>query len=159
MRREIFVKQWDKQKNVNCLMHPAFTRRVLETLKNASDVLFILPAQSWYWPCSVGSLLNWEPCAKNQVNALVKILADFASRPSPTFLSATASFTESTLLQCGHSGAEERLRVGQVFSGSHSPRLFLPLCPRYAERARFNAQLAATFLLVGFAYPFSICLG
>jgi Amt family ammonium transporter len=94
--------------------------------------------------------------AKNQVNALVKIIADFA-------MSTIAYFFIGFSIAYGvdfFSGAE-------ILSQKHGYELvkffflltFAAAIPAIisggiAERARFNPQLAATFVLVAAVYPF-----
>jgi Amt family ammonium transporter len=93
---------------------------------------------------------------KNQVNALVKILVDFA-------VSTIAYFFIGYSLAYGinfFSGAETLAQK----SGYELVRFFFLLTfaaaipaivsGGIAERSRFNTQLAATFFLVGFVYPF-----
>jgi Amt family ammonium transporter len=93
---------------------------------------------------------------KNQVNALVKIIVDFA-------VSTVAYFFVGYSIAYGvhfFAGAETLAQK----SGFELVRFFFLLTfaaaipaivsGGIAERARFNPQLAATFLLVGFVYPF-----
>jgi Amt family ammonium transporter len=93
---------------------------------------------------------------KNQVNALVKIIVDFA-------VSTIAYFFVGYSIAYGinfFAGAETLAQK----SGFELVRFFFLLTfaaaipaivsGGIAERARFNPQLAATFLLVGFVYPF-----
>lgn len=93
---------------------------------------------------------------KNQVNALVKILSDFA-------VSTLAYFFIGYSIAYGvnfFTGAETLLQN----NGFELTRFFFLLTfaaaipaiisGGIAERARFHPQLLATFLLVGFVYPF-----
>jgi Amt family ammonium transporter len=93
---------------------------------------------------------------KNQVNALMKILVDFS-------VSTIAYFFIGYSIAYGvnfFSGAEALAQK----SGYELTRFFFLLTfaaaipaivsGGIAERARFNPQIAATFLLVGFVYPF-----
>jgi Amt family ammonium transporter len=93
---------------------------------------------------------------KNQVNALVKILADFAtSTVAYFFIGFSVAYGTSLLI-----GVEELAAM----SGYELTRFFFLLTfaaaipaivsGGIAERARFNAQCAATALLVGLFYPF-----
>ena len=93
---------------------------------------------------------------KNQVNALVKILVDFS-------VSTVAYFFIGYTLAYGVNffSAADTLAAG---SGYQLVRFFFLLTfaaaipaivsGGIAERAKFNTQLAATFLLVAFIYPF-----
>ncbi|MEE9343587.1 MAG: ammonium transporter [Gammaproteobacteria bacterium] len=130
----------------------------MDAYQAGSDVLFILlgaimvlAMHSGFAFLEVGTVRE-----KNQVNALVKIIADFA-------MSTIAYFFVGYSVAYGvdfFSGAE-------VLSQKHGYELvkffflltFAAAIPAIvsggiAERARFNPQLAATFLLVGFVYPF-----
>jgi Amt family ammonium transporter len=94
--------------------------------------------------------------AKNQVNALVKILCDFA-------MSSIAYFFVGYALAYGTNflvGAEQLAqRSGYDLVKFFFLLTFAAAVPAIvsggiAERARFYPQLAATFLIVGFVYPF-----
>ncbi len=93
---------------------------------------------------------------KNQVNALVKILVDFS-------ISTIAYFFVGYTIAYGvnfFTGAESLMQK----NGYELTRFFFLLTfaaaipaiisGGIAERARFNPQLIATFLIVGFIYPF-----
>ncbi|HEX6827888.1 MAG TPA: ammonium transporter, partial [Burkholderiales bacterium] len=130
----------------------------MEVLKTGSDVLFILlgailvlAMHSGFAFLELGTVRK-----KNQVNALVKILADFA-------VSTVAYFFIGYGVAYGvqfFSGAETLAQKG----GYELVKFFFLLTfaaatpaivsGGIAERARFNPQLAATFLVVGFVYPF-----
>jgi Amt family ammonium transporter len=93
---------------------------------------------------------------KNQVNALVKILADFA-------MSTVAYFFIGYSLAYGvnfFSGVETLMdKNGFELTKFFFLLTFAAAIPAIisggiAERARFNPQLIATFVLVGFVYPF-----
>jgi len=93
---------------------------------------------------------------KNQVNALVKILSDFA-------ISTLAYFFIGYSIAYGvnfFSGAEELAHkngydlVKFFFLLTFAAAIPAIVSGGIAERARFNPQLAATFMLVGFVYPF-----
>jgi len=130
----------------------------MEALKSGSDVLFILlggimvlAMHSGFAFLELGTVRK-----KNQVNALVKILADFS-------VSTIAYFFIGYSLAYGvnfFSGAETLMQK----NGFELTRFFFLLTfaaaipaiisGGIAERARFNPQLIATFLIVGFIYPF-----
>jgi Amt family ammonium transporter len=130
----------------------------VENLKTSSDALFILlgavmvlAMHSGFAFLELGTVRK-----KSQVNALVKILCDFA-------VSTVAYFFVGYALAYGvnfMAGAEHLAEK----SGYELVRFFFLLTfaaavpaivsGGIAERAKFNPQLAATFLLVGFVYPF-----
>ena len=130
----------------------------METLKSGSDVLFILlggimvlAMHSGFAFLELGTVRK-----KNQVNALVKILVDFS-------VSTIAYFFIGFSLAYGvnfFSGADILMQK----NGFELTRFFFLLTfaaaipaiisGGIAERARFNPQLIATFLIVGFIYPF-----
>ncbi|HUY04551.1 MAG TPA: ammonium transporter [Rhodocyclaceae bacterium] len=130
----------------------------MENLKNAGDVLFILLGAIMILAMHAGfAFLELGTVRKkNQINALVKILVDFS-------MSTLAYFFIGYGVAYGvnfFSGAE-------VLSQKHGYELvkffflltFAAAVPAIvsggiAERAKFYPQLAATFLLVGFVYPF-----
>jgi Amt family ammonium transporter len=130
----------------------------MEALKTSSDTLFILMGAVMVLAMHAGfAFLELGTVRKkNQVNALVKILSDFA-------VSTVAYFFIGYAIAYGisfFSGAETLAQK----SGYELVRFFFLLTfaaaipaivsGGIAERARFNPQLAATFLLVGFVYPF-----
>ncbi|MBM3390601.1 MAG: ammonium transporter [Betaproteobacteria bacterium] len=93
---------------------------------------------------------------KNQVNALVKIMVDFA-------MSTIAYFFIGYGIAYGvhfFAGAEALAQkngydlVKFFFLLTFAAAIPAIVSGGIAERARFNPQLAATFLLVGFVYPF-----
>ena len=93
---------------------------------------------------------------KNQVNALVKILTDFA-------ISTLAYFFIGYFIAYGanfFTGAEELSQksgyelVKFFFLLTFAAAIPAIVSGGIAERAKFNPQMAATFMLVGFIYPF-----
>ena len=130
----------------------------MESLKSGSDVLFILlggimvlAMHSGFAFLELGTVRK-----KNQVNALVKILVDFS-------VSTVAYFFVGFSVAYGvnfFSGAETLMQQ----NGFELTRFFFLLTfaaaipaiisGGVAERARFNPQLVATFVIVGFIYPF-----
>jgi Amt family ammonium transporter len=130
----------------------------MEALKTSSDVLFILLGAVMVLAMHAGfAFLELGTVRrKNQVNALMKILVDFS-------VSTIAYFFIGYSIAYGvnfFSGAEALAQK----SGYELTRFFFLLTfaaaipaivsGGIAERARFNPQIAATFLLVGFVYPF-----
>jgi ammonium transporter, Amt family len=130
----------------------------MDALKAASDTLFILLGAVMVLAMHAGfAFLELGTVRrKNQVNALVKILVDFAVSTIAYFFIGYAIAYGVTFF----AGAETLVPK----SGYELVRFFFLLTfaaaipaivsGGIAERARFNPQLAATFLLVGFAYPF-----
>ncbi|HJW23508.1 MAG TPA: ammonium transporter [Rhodocyclaceae bacterium] len=130
----------------------------MEALKSGSDVLFILlgaimvlAMHAGFAFLEVGTVRK-----KNQVNALVKILSDFA-------ISTVAYFFIGYSIAYGvnfFSGAESLMaKNGFELTKFFFLLTFAAAIPAIisggiAERAKFHPQLAATFLLVGFVYPF-----
>jgi Amt family ammonium transporter len=93
---------------------------------------------------------------KNQVNALVKILTDFA-------MSTLAYFFVGYGIAYGvhfFSGVETLMQKNGFeltkffFLLTFAAAIPAIISGGIAERAKFNPQLAATFLIVGFIYPF-----
>jgi Amt family ammonium transporter len=93
---------------------------------------------------------------KNQVNALVKILVDFAvSTIAYFFIGYTIAygvqfFGDATTL-AEHNGYQ---LVRFFFLLTFAAAIPAIVSGGIAERAKFNPQLCATFILVGFIYPF-----
>jgi Amt family ammonium transporter len=92
---------------------------------------------------------------KNQVNALVKILADFAvSTIAYFFVGYTVaygvSFLDSANVLAARNGYE---LVKFFFLLTFAAAIPAIISGGIAERARFHPQLAATALLVGLVYP------
>ncbi len=130
----------------------------MEALKTGTDTLFILLGAILVLAMHAGfAFLELGTVRKkNQVNALVKILVDFAvSTIAYFFIGYTVAYGVNFF-----SGAETLAQK----SGCELVRFFFLLTfaaaipaivsGGIAERARFNPQLAATFALVGLVYPF-----
>jgi Amt family ammonium transporter len=127
-------------------------------LNTGGDVLFILLGAIMVLAMHAGfAFLELGTVRKkNQVNALVKILTDFA-------ISTIAYFFIGYSIAYGvnfFSGAEELIQksgyelVKFFFLLTFAAAIPAIISGGIAERARFNPQLAATFILVGFIYPF-----
>ncbi len=130
----------------------------MEALKTSNDVLFILLGAIMVLAMHAGfAFLELGTVRKkNQVNALVKILADFSVSSIAYFFIGyaiaygTTFFVDaSTLTQ--KSGYD---LVKFFFLLTFAAAIPAIVSGGIAERARFNPQLAATFLVVGFVYPF-----
>jgi ammonium transporter, Amt family len=130
----------------------------MEALKTSSDVLFILLGAILVLAMHAGfAFLELGTVRrKNQVNALMKILVDFS-------VSTVAYFFIGYSIAYGvnfFSGAEvlvEKSGYGLVkffFLLTFAAAIPAIVSGGIAERFRFNAQIAGTFLLVGFLYPF-----
>ncbi|MCC7082121.1 MAG: ammonium transporter [Burkholderiales bacterium] len=129
----------------------------MEALKVSSDVLFVLLGAIMVLAMHAGfAFLELGTVrAKNQVNALVKILGDFAT-------SSVAYFFIGYAIAYGvnfFAGAEQLAqRSGYDLVKFFFLLTFAAAVPAIvsggiAERARFYPQLAATFFIVGFIYP------
>jgi Amt family ammonium transporter len=130
----------------------------METLKSGTDTLFILlgaimvlAMHSGFAFLELGTVRK-----KNQVNALVKILVDFS-------VSTIAYFFIGYAVAYGvqfFTGAEALAQkngyelVKFFFLLTFAAAIPAIVSGGIAERARFGPQLAATFVLVGFVYPF-----
>ncbi len=129
----------------------------METLKTSNDVLFILLGAIMILAMHAGfAFLELGTVRKkNQVNALVKILADFS-------VSTLAYFFVGYTIAYGvqfFSGAEALAEksgyelVKFFFLLTFAAAIPAIVSGGIAERARFGPQLAATGLLVAFVYP------
>lgn len=130
----------------------------MEQLIQANNTLFVLlgaimvlAMHAGFAFLEVGTVRH-----KNQVNALVKILVDFC-------VSTIAYFFIGYCLAYGvnfFSGAEVLAEkngydlVKFFFLLTFAAAIPAIISGGIAERAKFNPQVAATFLLVGFVYPF-----
>ncbi|HSI38805.1 MAG TPA: ammonium transporter [Methylotenera sp.] len=130
----------------------------MDALISANDVLFVLlgaimvlAMHAGFAFLEVGTVRK-----KNQVNALVKIMVDFSvSTIAYFFIGYSVAYGVNFF-----SGAE----VLAAKNGYDLVKFFFLLTfaaaipaivsGGIAERAKFNPQLAATFVLVGFVYPF-----
>ena len=130
----------------------------METLKTATDVLFVLlgaimvlAMHAGFAFLEVGTVRK-----KNQVNALVKIITDFAvSTIAYFFIGYGIAYGVSFL--DGAPGLVADNGYGLVkffFLLTFAAAIPAIISGGIAERARFYPQLAATFVLVGFVYPF-----
>ncbi len=130
----------------------------METYQSSSNVLFILlgaimvlAMHAGFAFLEVGTVRK-----KNQVNALVKILTDFG-------VSTIAYFFVGYTIAYGvnfFSGVDTLMeKNGYELTKFFFLLTFAAAIPAIisggiAERAKFNPQLIATFMLVGFVYPF-----
>jgi Amt family ammonium transporter len=129
----------------------------MENLKVGSDVLFVLLGAIMVLAMHAGfAFLELGTVRKkNQVNALVKIITDFAiSTLAYFFIGYSIAYGVSFF-----SGAEVLAQkngydlVKFFFLLTFAAAIPAIVSGGVAERARFNPMLAATFMLVGFVYP------
>lgn len=130
----------------------------MDNLKTGSDVLFILLGAIMVLAMHAGfAFLELGTVRKkNQVNALVKILSDFAVSTIAYFfigygVAYGVYFTVGAEQLVQQNGYE---LVKFFFLLTFAAAIPAIISGGIAERARFNPQLAATFILVGFVYPF-----
>ena len=130
----------------------------METLKTSTDTLFILLGAVMVLAMHAGfAFLELGTVRrKNQVNALMKILVDFAVSTVAYFFIGYAVAYGTTFFVGAPALAQK--------SGYELVRFFFLLTfaaaipaivsGGIAERAKFNPQVAATVALVAFVYPF-----
>ena len=130
----------------------------MEALKISSDALFILlgavlvlAMHAGFAFLEVGTVRK-----KNQVNALVKILSDFSvSTVAYFFIGYSLAYGVDFFAAADQLAADSGYQLVKFFFlltfAAAVPAI---VSGGIAERAKFNSQLAATFLLVGFIYPF-----
>lgn len=130
----------------------------MEALKAGSDVLFllmgavmVLAMHAGFAFLEVGTVRK-----KNQVNALVKIIADFAMSTLAYFFVGYAIAYGTSFLTDAHTLVEKSgyELVKFFFLLTFAAAIPAIISGGIAERARFYPQLAATALLVGLVYPF-----
>ena len=129
----------------------------METLKSGSDVLFILLGAIMVLAMHAGfAFLELGTVRKkNQVNALVKILTDF-SVSSIAYFFIGYGIAYGVDFMAGASQLAQKNGYDLVkffFLLTFAAAIPAIVSGGIAERAKFNPQLAATFLLVGFVYP------
>ncbi|MEK9825512.1 MAG: ammonium transporter [Methylotenera sp.] len=130
----------------------------MEQLVAANDVLFVLlgaimvlAMHAGFAFLEVGTVRK-----KNQTNALVKIMVDFSVSTVAYFfigysIAHGISFFGGADVLADKNGLE---LVKFFFLLTFAAAIPAIVSGGIAERAKFNPQLAATFLLVGFIYPF-----
>jgi Amt family ammonium transporter len=130
----------------------------MEALQSAGDVLFILlgaimvlAMHAGFAFLEVGTVRK-----KNQVNALVKIMVDFSMSTIAYFfigysIAYGVDFFQGAEALSGKNGYD---LVKFFFLLTFAAAIPAIVSGGIAERAKFNPQLAATFALVGFVYPF-----
>lgn len=130
----------------------------MNDLVAANDVLFVLlgaimvlAMHAGFAFLEVGTVRK-----KNQTNALVKIMVDFSVSTIAYFfigysIAHGISFLSSAEVLSAKNGLE---LVKFFFLLTFAAAIPAIISGGIAERAKFNPQMAATFLLVGFVYPF-----
>ncbi len=130
----------------------------MEALQSGSDVVFllmgavmVLAMHAGFAFLEVGTVRH-----KNQVNALVKIIGDFAVSTIAYFFIGYSvaygmSFFEAAPMITEKNGYE---LVKFFFLLTFAAAIPAIVSGGIAERSKFSPQLAATFALVGLIYPF-----
>src|SRR5262245_17788590 len=129
----------------------------MEQLKQSSDALFILLGAILVLAMHAGfAFLELGTVRKkNQVNALVKILVDFAvSTIAYFFIGYLVAYGTSFFMGADHLAQKNGYELVRFFFlltfAAAVPAI---VSGGIAERARFGPQLAATAIIVGVAYP------
>lgn len=130
----------------------------METVKTGGDVLFILIGAVMVLAMHAGfAFLELGTVrAKNQVNALAKIMSDFAISTIAYFFIGywiaygVDFFSDAGALQVQHGYALVKFFFLLTFAAA-IPAI---VSGGIAERARFNPQLLASFIIVALLYPF-----
>jgi Amt family ammonium transporter len=130
----------------------------LENLKPAADTLFILLGAIMILAMHAGfAFLELGTVRrKNQVNALVKILCDFAvSTLAYFFIGYSVAYGVNFFAGAGELAAKSGYELTKFFFLlTFAAAIPAIVSGGVAERAKFNPQLAATFALVALVYPF-----
>jgi Amt family ammonium transporter len=129
----------------------------MEAAKAGGDTLFILLGAIMVLAMHAGfAFLELGTVRrKNQVNALVKIMSDFAVSTVGYFFVGYAIAYGATFLAAAPELAQRNGYdlVKFFFLLTFAAAIPAIVSGGIAERAKFRPQLAATFLLVGFVYP------
>src|SRR5215218_5431833 len=130
----------------------------METLRSGTDTLFILLGAIMVLAMHAGfAFLELGTVRrKNQVNALMKILVDFSVSTIAYFFIGYAIAYGTTFFAPAHALIPNS-GYGLVkffFLLTFAAAIPAIVSGGIAERAKFNPQLAATFFIVGFLYPF-----
>ena len=130
----------------------------MELIKTGSDTLFILLGAIMVLAMHAGfAFLELGTVRKkNQVNALVKIISDFAiSALAYFFIGYSIAYGVNFFTGAEHLADKNGYELVKFFFLlTFAAAIPAIVSGGMAERARFNPQLIATFLLVGFIYPF-----
>jgi len=130
----------------------------MDAIKSGVDTLFILLGAIMVLAMHAGfAFLELGTVRKkNQVNALIKILVDFSVSTIAYFfigysIAYGVHFFSSAELLAQKSGFD---LVKFFFLLTFAAAIPAIISGGIAERAKFNPQLIATFVIVGFVYPF-----
>ena len=130
----------------------------MDNLKINSDALFILLGAVMVLAMHGGfAFLELGTVRrKNQVNALVKILVDFSvSTVAYFFIGYTLAYGVNFFSSAEKLATDSGYQLVKFFFLlTFAAAIPAIVSGGIAERAKFNTQVAATFLLVGFIYPF-----
>ena len=129
----------------------------MESLKMGSDALFILLGAIMVLAMHAGfAFLELGTVRKkNQINALVKILADFGiSTLAYFFIGYSIAYGINFFTDAEHLAQKNGYELVKFFFLlTFAAAIPAIVSGGIAERSKFNPQLVATFLLVGFLYP------
>ncbi len=129
----------------------------MESLKVGSDALFILLGAIMVLAMHAGfAFLELGTVRKkNQINALVKILADFGiSTLAYFFIGYSIAYGINFFTDAEHLAQKNGYELVKFFFLlTFAAAIPAIVSGGIAERSKFNPQLVATFLLVGFLYP------
>jgi len=130
----------------------------MEKLISANDVLFVLLGAIMVLAMHAGfAFLELGTVRKkNQVNALVKIMVDFSvSTIAYFFIGYSIAYGVNFFSGAELLAAQNGLGLVKFFFLlTFAAAIPAIISGGIAERAKFNPQLIATFVLVGFVYPF-----
>ena len=153
----------NKRFNAGALIAPYLRKSIgvkikMESLQSAADVLFVLLGAIMVLAMHAGfAFLEMGTVRrKNQVNALVKIMVDFSISTIAYFfigygIAYGMDFMHGADALSAKNGYE---LVKFFFLLTFAAAIPAIVSGGIAERTRFNPQMAATFMLVGFVYPF-----
>ena len=129
----------------------------MENIKTGIDALFILLGAIMILAMHAGfAFLELGTVRqKNQVNALVKILVDFSvSTIAYFFIGYSLAYGLNFWMGAGELATKSGFELVKFFFLlTFAAAIPAIISGGIAERAKFNPQLLATFLLVGFIYP------
>ncbi len=130
----------------------------MNSIKVGSDTLFILLGAIMVLAMHAGfAFLELGTVRKkNQVNALVKIITDFAiSTLAYFFIGYSIAYGVNFFTGAEHLADKNGFELVKFFFLlTFAAAIPAIVSGGVAERARFNPMLLATFMLVGFIYPF-----
>ena len=130
----------------------------MESFKTGTDTLFLLLGAAMVLAMHAGfAFLELGTVRKkNQVNALVKILVDFSvSTIAYFFIGYTIAYGVQFFDNAGTLAAHNGYALVRFFFLlTFAAAIPAIVSGGIAERSKFNPQLFATFVLVGFVYPF-----